>query len=159
MAVTDRMISTLLQCVRPNEQALACKEFVAGPDGWKAIVVAWSIASYPIFYEHFKRLCHSNFFEGRDSDEDFCELLARSDALDPNFVSLHDLARAGAGLNDEAVRQTLGLLKLQAFPTRKHLKRFMEKQHEDQLAQARALPHDLGSTAAAQAHARTWSAD
>jgi len=61
----------------------------------------WRAADYPIEYQHFRRLCSSNFFERRPSDEDFCEILARAMALDANFTSISNLAKSGAGLNDD----------------------------------------------------------
>ena len=118
------------------------KEFRSYPNRWTGIILAWSMSDYPIEYQHFRRLCGSNFFERRPSDEDFCEILARAISLDANFTSISNLAKSGAGLNDDRVRYTLGLLKLQAFPTRSHLKRFMEKEHEHQLAEARAQLKD-----------------
>ncbi len=142
MAVTEQMIGALLDCVRPEERRLAIHEFKHSPEGWTGIILAWSMSEYPLGYQHFLRLCHSTFFERRASDEDFCEILARAMALDANFTSIRTLAKSGAGLNDDRVRTTLGLLKLQAFPTRSHLKRFMEKEHENQHAEARALLHD-----------------
>lgn len=142
MAVTEQMTEALLDCVRPEERRLAIKEFEASPSGWTAIILAWSMSDYPIEYQHFRRLCYSTFFERRESDEDFCEILARAMALDANFTSISTLAKTGAGLNDARVRTTLGLLKLHAFPTRSHLKRFMGKEHEHQHAEARALLHD-----------------
>jgi hypothetical protein len=145
MAVTEDMLEKLLTCVREPERALARKEFESYAHGWTGIILAWSMSDYPLEYQHFRRLCSSTFFERRKSDEDFCEILARAMALDANFTSISNLAKSGAGLNDDRVRHTLGLLKLQAFPTRSHLKRFMEKEHEDQYAQARALPlHPAG---------------
>lgn len=141
MAVTEQMIGALLGCVRPAEQALAIKEFEVSPGGWTAIILAWSMSEHGIDYMHFRRLCYSTFFERRESDEDFCEILARAMALDADFTSISTLAKTGAGLNDDRVRSTLGLLKLQAFSTRTHLKRFVEKEHENQLAEARALLH------------------
>ena len=137
MAVTEQMISALLDCVRPEERRLAIHEFKRSAEGWTGIILAWSMLEYPLDYQHFLRLCYSTFFERRESDEDFCEILARAMALDANFTSISTLAKAGAGLNDSRVRTTLGLLKLQAFPTRSHLKRFMEKEHEHQLVEAR----------------------
>lgn len=148
MAVTQEMLEKLLTCVREHERTLVCKEFKRYAQGWTGIILAWSMSDYPIEYQHFRRLCSSNFFERRKSDEDFCEILARAVALDANFISIHNLAKTGAGLNDDRVRYTLGLLKLQAFPTRLHLKRFMEKEHEHQLTEARALLHDARVPAA-----------
>lgn len=142
MAVTPEMLEKLLTCVRPEERRLAIHEFKCSAEGWTGIILAWSMSDYPIEYQHFRRLCSSNFFERRLSDEDFCEILARAMALDANFTSISNLAKSGAGLNDDRVRYTLGLLKLQAFPTRSHLKRFMEKEHEHQLAEARAQLKD-----------------
>ena len=139
MAVTEQMIGALLDCVRPKERRLAIHEFKRSAEGWTGIILAWSMSEHPLDYQHFLRLCYSNFFERRASDEDFCEILARAMALDANFTSINNLAKSGAGLSDDRVRTVLGLLKLQAFPTRSHLKRFMEKQREDQHAQARAL--------------------
>lgn len=141
MAVTQEMLEKLLACVREPERALVAKEFKTYPHRWTGIILAWSMSDYPIEYQHFRRLCSSNFFERRKSDEDFCEILARAMALDANFTSISNLTKSGAGLNDDRVRYTLSLLKLQAFPTRSHLKRFMEKEHEHQLAEARALLH------------------
>lgn len=140
MTVTQEMLEKLLTCVREPERALVRKEFKSYAHGWTGIILAWSMSDYPIEYQHFRRLCSSNFFERRPSDEDFCEILARAMALDANFTSISNLAKSGAGLSDDRVRYTLGLLKLQAFSTRSHLKRFMEKEHEDQLVQARASP-------------------
>lgn len=148
MAVTEQMIGALLDCVRPEERRLAIKEFEASPSGWTAIVLAWSMSDYPIKYQHFRRLCYSTFFERRESDEDFCEILARAMALDANFTSISTLAQAGAGLDEARIRATLGLLKLHVFPTRSHLKRFMEKEHEHQRAEACALLHDARIAAA-----------
>jgi len=141
MAVAQEMLEKLLACVREPERTLVIKEFKSYANGWTGIILAWSMSNYPIEYQHFRRLCSSNFFERRSSDEDFCEILARAMALDANFTSISNLAKSGAGLNDDRVRCTLGLLKLQAFPTRSHLKRFMEKEHEHQHAEARALLH------------------
>lgn len=137
MAVTQEMLEKLLTCVREPGRTLVTKEFKSYAHGWTGIILAWSMSDYPIEYQHFRRLCSPNFFEHRKSDEDFCEILARATALDANFTSISTLAKSGAGLNDDRVRYTLGLLKLQAFPTRSHLKRFMEKEHERQLAEAR----------------------
>lgn len=137
MAVTEEMLEKLLVCVRPEERRLAINEFKRSAEGWTGIILAWSMSEHPLDYQHFLRLCYSNFFERRKSDEDFCEILARAMALDANFTSISNLAKTGAGLNDDRVRHTLGLLKLQAFPTRSHLKRFMEKEHEHQLVEAR----------------------
>ena len=148
MAVTQEMLEKLLTCVREPERTLVCKEFKSYAQGWTGIILAWSMSDYPIEYQHFRRLCSSNFCERRKSDEDFCEILARAMALDANFTSISNLAKSGAGLNDDRVRYTLGLLKLQAFPTRSHLKRFMEKEHEHQLTEARALLHDARVPAA-----------
>lgn len=142
MAVTDEMLKQLLTCVREPERTLAAKEFKTYPHGWTGLILAWSISDYPIEYQHFRRLCSSNFFERRKSDKDFCEILARAMALDANFTSVNTLAKSGAGLSEDRIRYTLSLLKLQAFSTRSHLKRFMEKEHEKQLADARALLHD-----------------
>jgi hypothetical protein len=142
MAVTDEMLEQLLVCVREPERRLAFKEFERGPGGWTGIILAWSMSDYPLEYQHFRRLCSSHFFEQRASDEQFVEILARAMPLEPNFTSISTLAKSGAGLNDDRVRAVLGLLKLQAFPSRTHLKRFMEKEHEKQLADARALLHD-----------------
>lgn len=142
MAVTDEMLEQLLVCVREPERRLAFKEFERGPGGWTGIILAWSMSDYPLEYQHFRRLCHSAFFEQRKSDEEFVEILARAMALEPNFTSISNLAKAGAGLNDDRVRTVLGLLKLQAFPSHTHLKRFMEKEHENQLADARAQLKD-----------------
>lgn len=148
MAVTQEMLEKLLTCVREPERTLVCKEFKSYAQGWTGIILAWTMSDYPIEYQHFRRLCSSNFFERRKSDEDFCEILARAMALDANFTSISNLAKSGAGLNDDRVRYTLNLLKLQAFPTRSHLKRFMEKEHEHQLTEARALLHDVRVPAA-----------
>lgn len=148
MAVTDEMLEQLLICVCEPERRLALKEFERSPSGWTAIILAWSMSDYPIGYMHFRRLCYSTFFERRESDEDFAEILARAMSLEPNFTSISNLAKAGAGLNDDRIRSTLGLLKLRAFPSRTHLKRFMEKEHENQLADARALLHDARGPAA-----------
>lgn len=137
MAVTEQMIGALLDCVRPEERRLAIHEFKRSAEGWRGIILAWSMSEYPIEYQHFLRLCYSNFFESSEADEDFCEVLARAMALDANFTSVSTLAKTGAGLRGDRVRTTLGLLKLQAFPTRTHLKRFMEGEHEKQLAEAR----------------------
>lgn len=137
MAVTQEMLEKLLVCVREPERTLATKEFETYPNRWTGIILAWSMSDYPIDYLHFRRLCSSNFFERRSSDEDFCEILARAMVLDANFTSISNLAKSGAGLSDDRVRYILGLLKLQAFPTRSHLKRFMEKEHEHQLVEAR----------------------
>ena len=142
MAMTQEMLEKLLICVREPERTLVAKEFKSYAQGWTGIVLAWSMSDYPIEYQHFRRLCSSNFFERRESDEDFCEILARAMTLDANFTSISNLAKSGAGLSDDRVRYTLGLLKLQAFPTRSHLKRFMEKEHEHQLAEARAQLKD-----------------
>nr|DAN61704.1 MAG TPA: hypothetical protein [Caudoviricetes sp.] len=142
MAVTQEMLKKLLTCVRESERTLVCKEFKSYAHGWTGIILAWSMSDYPIECQHFRRLCSSNFFERRNSDEDFCEILARAMPLEPNFTSINTLAKSGAGLNDDRVRTVLGLLKLQAFPSRTHLKRFMEKEHEKQLADARTLLHD-----------------
>lgn len=142
MAVTQEMLEKLLTCVREPERTLAVKKFKSCAQGWTGIILAWSMSDYPLDYQHFRRLCSSNFFERRLSDEDFCEILARAMVLDANFTSISTLAKSGAGLNDDRVRYTLGLLKLQAFPTRSHLKRFMEKEHEHQLAEARAQLKD-----------------
>lgn len=142
MAVTQEMLEKLLTCVREPERTLVIKEFRSYAHGWTGIILAWSMSDYPLEYQHFRRLCSSNFFERRPSDEDFCEILARAMPLEPNFTSINTLAKSGAGLNDDRVRAVLGLLKLQAFPSRTHLKRFMEKEHEKQLADARALLHD-----------------
>ena len=142
MAMTQEMLEKLLICVREPERTLVIKEFKSYAQGWTGIVLAWSMSDYPIEYQHFRRLCSSNFFERRKSDEDFCEILARAMALDANFTSISNLAKSGAGLSDDRVRYTLSLLKLQAFPTRSHLKRFMEKEHEHQLAEARAQLKD-----------------
>lgn len=142
MAVTQEMLEKLLICVREPARTLVAKEFKTYPNRWTGIILAWSMSDYPIEYQHFRRLCSSNFFERRPSDEDFCEILARAMPLEPNFTSISTLAKSGAGLNDDRVRAVLGLLKLQAFPSRTHLKRFMEKEHEKQLADARALLHD-----------------
>lgn len=142
MAVTQEMLEKLLVCVREPERTLTTKEFRSYPYRWTGIILAWSISDYPIDYQHFRRLCTSTFFEQRPSDEDFCEILARAMALEPNFTSISTLAKFGAGLNDDRVRAVLGLLKLQAFPSRTHLKRFMEEEHEKQLADARVLLHD-----------------
>lgn len=145
MAVTEQMIGALLDCVRPEERRLAIHEFKRSVEGWTGIILAWSMSEHPLDYQHFLRLCCSKFFERRASDEDFCEILARAMTLEPNFTSIHTLAKTGAGLNDARVRTTLGMLKLQAFASRAHLKRYMEKQHEDQHAQARAQPlHPAG---------------
>ena len=144
MTVTQEMLEKLLTCVREPERTLVIKEFKSYANGWTGIILAWSMSDYPIEYQHFRRLCSSNFFERRKSDEDFCEILARAMALDANFTSISNLAKSGAGLSDDRVRYTLGLLKLQAFPTRSHLKRFMEKAHEEQFAEARALSHEHG---------------
>lgn len=148
MAVTQEMLEKLLTCVREPARTLVIKEFMSYAQGWTGIILAWSVSDYPLDYQHFRRLCSSNFFERRKSDEDFCEILARAMALDANFTSISNLAKTGAGLNDDRVRYTLGLLKLQAFTTRSHLKRFMEKEHEHQLAEARALLHDARVPAA-----------
>lgn len=148
MTVTQEMLEKLLICVREPERTLAAEEFKSYAQGWTGIILAWSMSDYPIEYQHFRRLCSSNFFERRKSDEDFCEILALAFALDANFTSISNLAKSGAGLNDDRVRYTLSLLKLQAFPTRSHLKRFMEKEHEHQLADARALLHDARVPAA-----------
>lgn len=148
MAVTQEMLEKLLTCVREPERTLVIKEFRSYPHRWTGIILAWSMSDYPIEYQHFRRLCSSTFFERRPSDEDFCEILARAMALDANFTSIGNLAKSGAGLNGDRVRYTLGLLKLQAFPTRSHLKRFMEKEHEHQLAEARTLLHDARVPAA-----------
>lgn len=148
MAVTQKMLEELLTCVREPERALVIKEFRSYAQGWTGIILAWSMSDYPIEYQHFRRLCSSNFFEHRKSDEDSCEILARAMALDANFTSIGNLAKSGAGLSDDRVRYTLSLLKLQAFPSRTHLKRFMEKEHEEQLAEARALSHEHGGRAA-----------
>lgn len=148
MAVTQEMLEKLLTCVREPERTLAIKEIKSYAHGWTGIILAWSMSDYPIEYPHFRRLCSSTFFERRKSDEDFCEILARAMALDANFTSISNLAKSGAGLSDDRVRYTLSLLKLQAFPTRSHLKRFMEKEHEHQLAEARALLHDARVPAA-----------
>ena len=142
MTVTQEMLEKLLTCVREPERTLVIKEFKTYPNRWTGIILAWSMSDYPIEYQHFRRLCSSNFFERRPSDEDFCEILARAMPLEPNFTSISTLAKSGAGLNDDRVRAVLGLLKLQAFPSRTHLKRFMEKEHEKQLTDARALLHD-----------------
>lgn len=142
MAVTQEMLEKLLTCVRGPERTLVRKEFKSYAHGWTGIVLAWSMSDYPLEYQHFRHLCSSTFFERRKSDEDFCEILARAMALDANFTSISNLAKSGAGLDDDRVRYTLGLLKLQAFPTRSHLKRFMEKEHEHQLAEARAQLQD-----------------
>ena len=142
MSVTQEMLEKLLTCVREPERTLVIKEFRSYAHGWTGIILAWSMSDYPLEYQHFRRLCSSNFFERRKSDEDFCEILARAMALDANFTSISTLAKSGAGLNDDQVRAVLGLLKLQAFPSRTHLKRFMEKEHEKQLSDARALLHD-----------------
>lgn len=145
MAVTEQMIGALLDCVRPEERRLAIHEFKRSAEGWTGIILAWSMSEHPIDYQHFLRLCSSNFFERRASDEDFCEILARAMALEPNFTSIHTLAKTGAGLNDTRVQTALKMLQLGAFASRTHLKRYMEKQHEDQYAQARALPlHPTG---------------
>lgn len=148
MAVTQEMLEKLLTCVREPERALVVKEFRSYTQGWTGIILAWSMSDYPIEYQHFRRLCSSNFFERRNSDEDFCEILAHAMALDANFTSINTLAKSGAGLSDDRVRYTLGLLKLQAFPTHSHLKRFMEKEREHQLTEARALLHDARVPAA-----------
>lgn len=148
MAVTQEMLEKLLTCVREPERTLVIKEFRSYEQGWTGIILAWSMSDHPIEYQHFRRLCRSNFFERRKSDEDFCEILARAMSLDANFTSISNLAKSGAGLSDDRVRYTLGLLKLQAFPTRSHLKRFMEKEHENQLAEARTLLHDARVPAA-----------
>lgn len=148
MTVTQEMLEKLLTCVREPERPLVIKEFKSYANGWTGIILAWSMSDYPIEYQHFRRLCSSNFFERRKSDEDFCEILARAMALDVDFTSISNLAKSGAGLNDDRVRYALGLLKLQAFHTRSHLKRFMEKEHEHQLAEARALLHDARVPAA-----------
>ena len=148
MAVTQEMLEQLLTCVREPERALARKEFKSYAHGWTGIVLAWSMSDYPLEYQHFRRLCSSTFFERKKSDEDFCEILARAMALDANFTSINSLAKSGAGLSDDRVRHTLGLIKLQAFPTRSHLKRFMEKEHGDWLVEARALLHDTRITTA-----------
>lgn len=137
MTVTQEMLEKLLTCVRESERTLVCKEFKSYAHGWTGVILAWSMSDYPIEYQHFRRLCSSNFFEHRKSDEDFCEILARAMALDANFTSISNLAKSGAGLSDNRIRYTLSLLKLQAFPTRSHLKRFMEKEHEHQLIEAR----------------------
>lgn len=142
MAVTQEMLEKLLTCMREPERTLVVKEFKSYAQGWTGIILAWSTSDYPIEYQHFRRLCSSNFFERRKSDEDLCEILARAIALDANFTSISNLAKSGAGLSDDRIRYTLNLLKLQAFPTRSHLKRFMEKELEHQLAEARALLHD-----------------
>ena len=142
MAMTQEMLEKLLICVREPERTLVIKEFRSYAQGWTGIVLAWSMSDYPLEYQHFRRLCSSNFFERRKSDEDFCEILARAMALDANFTSISNLAKSGAGLSDDRVRTVLGMLKLQAFPTRSHLKRFMEKEHEHQLAEARAQLKD-----------------
>jgi hypothetical protein len=142
MAVTQEMLEKLLTCVREPERTLVRKEFKSYAHGWTGIVLAWSMSDYPLEYQHFRRLCNSTFFECRKSDEDFCEILARAMALDANFTSISNVAKSGAGLNDDRVRYTLSLLKLQAFLTRSHLKRFMEKEHEHQLAEARAQLKD-----------------
>lgn len=137
MAVTQEMLEKLLTCVREPERTLVRKEFKSYAHGWTGIVLAWSMSDYPLEYQHFRRLCNSTFFECRKSDEDFCEILARAMALDANFTSISNVAKSGAGLDDDRVRYTLGLLKLQAFPTRSHLERFIEKEHEHQLVEAR----------------------
>ena len=142
MAVTQEMLEKLLVCVREPERALVINEFKSYAHGWTGIILAWSMSDYPLDYQHFRRLCSSTFFERRKSDEDFCEILARAMALDANFTSISNVAKSGAGLDDGRVRYTLGLLKLQAFLTRSHLKRFMEKEHEHQLAEARAQLKD-----------------
>lgn len=148
MAVTQEMLEKLLVCVREPERALVTKEFKSYAQGWTGIILAWSMSAYPIEYQHFRRLCSSNFFEKRKSDEDFCEILAHAMSLDANFTSISNLAKSGAGLSDDRVRYTLSLLKLQAFPTRSHLKHFMEKENEHQLAETRALLHDARVPAA-----------
>lgn len=142
MAVTQEMLEKLLTCVREPERTLVTKEFKSYAQGWTGVILAWSMSDYPIDYQHFRWLCSSNFFERRKSDEDFCEILARAMALDADFTSISTLAKSGAGLSDDRVRSTLGLLKLQAFPTRSHLKRFVKKEHEHQLAEARAQLKD-----------------
>lgn len=139
MAVSDDQVRQLLTCVREPERRLAEKEFERAPGWWTALIVAWSTFPHSIDYPHFRRLCHSTFFERRESDEDFCEILAMALSIEPNFVSINTLAAVGADLNDANVRLVLRMCKLQVFPTRTHLKRYMEDRHADQHAQARAL--------------------